>query len=231
LKKFSNTNTKNKRLMFLRRYGYGVPNLSVALWSAVDSLTLVTQSEISPYIKEKDCEIHLHKLPWPTEILADLGSELVRLKVTLSYFIEPHPGNKARLKWQTYASHGLRFELKSPTEEDEHFEKRLNKHAADEEKKSPKPKDENWFLGSASQSQGSIHSDYWDGSAVELAERNLLAIYPVKGWWADVSTTKRSRYFKEASFPSKVRYSFIVSIETKDVDIYTSVLNQVTVSV
>jgi hypothetical protein len=37
--------------------------------------------------------MHLHQLPWPTEVLEDLGPTQVSMRVTLSYFIEPSPNN------------------------------------------------------------------------------------------------------------------------------------------
>jgi hypothetical protein len=38
-------------------------------------------------VKTKD--VRFHELPWPTGELETLGQQLVQMKVTLSYFIEP----------------------------------------------------------------------------------------------------------------------------------------------
>jgi len=38
--------------------------------------------------------MHLHDLPWPTEQLQALGGAQVTLRITLSYFIEPNPGER-----------------------------------------------------------------------------------------------------------------------------------------
>ena len=55
--------------------------------------------------------------------------------------------------------------------------------------------------------------------------RNKIAVYPVGGWW-------KNRKYKER-YIEKVRYSLIVSIETPEgeLDIYTPVLNQISVDV
>ncbi len=81
------------------------------------------------------------------------------------------------------------------------------------------PKDPNWLLGDF-RNKGSIHKDVWIGSAAELAERGILAIYPATGWWK--TRKKLGKYNKMA------RYSLIVSIETAstDIDLYTPIQNE-----
>jgi len=75
----------------LRVYGYGVPNLNHAIWSAKNNATLVIEDSVQPFnqdtnvdgqkrIKTKD--MRLHRLPWPKEVLEQLGGETVRLRVT-----------------------------------------------------------------------------------------------------------------------------------------------------
>ncbi len=40
-------------------------------------------------------EMQLYQLPWPIEVLQQLQPELeVKLRITLSYFIEPNPGRR-----------------------------------------------------------------------------------------------------------------------------------------
>ena len=39
-------------------------------------------------------EMRVHELPWPKEELLGLGEKEVELRVTLSYFIEPNPGER-----------------------------------------------------------------------------------------------------------------------------------------
>lgn len=69
--------------------------------------------------------------------------------------------------------------------------------------------------------KGSLHSDRWKGTAIELAERGFIGVYPVSGWWKE--NLQLERWEREA------RYSLVVSISTPatDVDIYTAVANQV----
>ena len=58
--------------------------------------------------------LRLHKLPWPQEQLRDLFGADVRLRVTLSYFVEPNPSSRGWQGRYRYASHGLRFDVKRP---------------------------------------------------------------------------------------------------------------------
>jgi hypothetical protein len=101
--------------MMLRRYGYGVPDLGRASWSASNALTLIAQDEVIPFEagssggRTKD--MNLHALPWPRAELLALGAVDVELRVTLSYFIEANP---ARRGWTDTATrptdYGLPFE-------------------------------------------------------------------------------------------------------------------------
>ena len=123
---------KRARAKLVRRYGFGVAHLGRALRSANDALTLIAQATIRPFSEGKMREMHLHELPWPKDVLEELGPTPVRLRVTLSYFIEPDPGRRGWQKRHRYASHGLRFDLKAPTETVDEFRKRLNQRALDE---------------------------------------------------------------------------------------------------
>ncbi len=142
--------------------------------------------------------------------------------VTLSYFIEPNPSRRGWRKKHRYQSHGLRFAIKGPAETDDDFHKRLNNQALDPEEEKPEaPEDPGWFLGTRTRDRGSIHSDIWSGLAADLAEREVIAIYPVSGWWKDQPSRDRSEH--------GARYALIVSIETpvENVDIWTPVAQQV----
>jgi hypothetical protein len=218
---------KRARARLVRRYGFGVPNADRALRSANDALTLIVEGTIHPFRDGKMREMHFFELPWPTDILQSLGETPVRLRVTLSYFIEPNP---ARVGWKRrhrYASHGLRFEVKTPTESLSEFRKRLNQRALDQDDERPSPAGDSadWYLGEQARNHGSIHSDILQGFAADLAERGVVGVYPVSGWWKD--QPKRDRSEKGA------RYSLIVSIETPgvDTDIWTPVANQVNVPI
>jgi hypothetical protein len=112
--------SKSDYRQLLRICGYGVPNLTKALACASNSLTLVSETEIQPYTKKEgrsDCstkEMHLHRLPWPREVLLSLGEAPITMRITLSYFIEPGPGQVGWKDKYRYASFGLRFDLNSP---------------------------------------------------------------------------------------------------------------------
>jgi hypothetical protein len=221
----SGASTKTARARLVRRYGFGVPRVDRALRSARDALTLVAQATIEPFRAGKMREMNVHELPWPKEVLASLGQNPVRLRVTLSYFIEPNPGRRGWKKRHRYASHGLRFAVKSATETIDEFRKRLNRVALDEEEDRPTtPGDDHWFLGENARSKGSIHSDVWEWTAADLAERAVIAVFPVSGWWKDQPSRDRSAH--------GVRYALVVSIETaaEGVDIWTPVAQQVGVT-
>jgi hypothetical protein len=214
----------------IRHCGFGVPNLERALWSVSNSLTLIIQNKLQPFIKEakgepKMCEMDLHSLPWPKEALVNLGETEVQMRVTLSYFIEPSPGIVERGAGgrYRYESHGLRFDVKRPEENRDDFRSRINKRVRDEEEgSSGGGSDLNWRLGTKLRHLGSLHSDTWTGTAVALAERGILAVYPVAGWWKN--RKKLERYNKKA------RYALVVSIRTPetDVDLYNIVENLIT---
>ena len=83
-------------MILLRSCGYGIPNLNRAIQCFNNSVNMIVQGELQPYIKERSSprmnEMHIHTFPWPKAVLLDLGETKVKLKVTLSYYIEPSPG-------------------------------------------------------------------------------------------------------------------------------------------
>lgn len=202
----------------LRCFGYGVPQLERAVWSGSDALTLVVQDELQPFAGDKSNEMHMHALPWPRDVLASLGEVQVELRVTLSYFIEPHPASRGWKKRHRYASHGLRFAVQKPIESVKKFSKRVNGAARDEDEPKPDAGDpDGWLLKSDLRGKGSLHHDRWQGTAADLATRQHIAVYPVIGWWRERKALGRS--------DSKARYALVVSIRTpvSDTDIYTAV--------
>ncbi len=212
----------------LRIYGYGVPKLERALYSARNSLTLIVQDSIQPFFKDQDGtikpnEMKLHALPWPREVLAELGETIVEMKVTLSYFIEPKPERNQTKQPSGYRSHGLRFDAKAPTETSDQFRQRINKAAREEASVLTSSDADKWLIGPKLRNRGSLHSDSWRGTAVELAEKGHVAVYPVVGWWKELR--RKEKYNRTA------QYSLIVTIKTPDVevDLYTPVSNLVLV--
>lgn len=220
---FLKGNKKSDYRELLRTCGYGVPSLKRAIETVNNRVTLIIQSELQPFdkidgsIKTKD--MHLHELPWPKEVLREMFDEEVRLKVTLSYFVEPGPGEKGWRDKYRYASATLRFDLNGSNSKED-FVKRINQAAGEDDYESIES-NINWLLGPDNRIVGSIHSDTWIGDAVDLAESNYIGIYPVIGWW-------RTRPHLE-KWGKKIRYSLVVSLSTPttDVDLLTPIKQEI----
>ncbi len=211
----------------LRCCGFGVPNLEAALWSASNALTLLIQDSLQPFQGDSMKDMHIQSLPWPKDALESLGATKVELRVTLSYFIEPNPGQRGWVRKFRYMSHGLRFDVKTAEESIDEFRQRLNRAAwAEEQTQTPTPGDTGgWLLGPTLRHRGSIHSDRWEGTAADLAARGHIGIYPVIGWWRERRHLGRS--------DRGARYALVVTLKTPSttVDIYTPVATQVPVPV
>jgi hypothetical protein len=222
-------NRKADVRQLLRTCGFGVPNLQDAMWSARHALTLIVQDEMQPFTTGNDGtirtrDIHYHALPWPVEALnaLPLGTP-VEMRVTLSYFIQPNPGQRGWTGRFSYASHGLRFRVKAPGgESPEQFEQRINQASRDVEYERTGVSDNDfWVVGSDTRELGSLHSDIWRGTSSQLADCGYLAVYPVSGWWRTRKALDR--------WHSRARYALVVSIRTPEemVDIYTPVATTV----
>lgn len=206
----------------LRRFGYGVPDLERARASATNDLALVAQNTLRPFRREQGGirfnEAHVYDLPWPREILEELGNLRIRLKITLSYFVEPNPSFASAIDPARYQSFGLRFDLKRSRETAANFRRRNNAEGRLEN--DPRPANEannGWVFGERAISAGSLHVDIWEGEAVELASRNLLYVHPISGWWRERSALSR--------FNSEARYALVISLETPgaEIDLYTPI--------
>ncbi|AAZ97646.1 conserved hypothetical protein [Thiobacillus denitrificans ATCC 25259] len=227
-----NLQVKGNVRQLLRTCGFGVPQLDDALWSAKHALTLIVQDEMQPFTTGENStirarDIHYHALPWPAEALRalPLGTQ-VEMRVTLSYFIQPNPGQRGWSGKFSYASHGLRFRVKAPGESHEAFEQRINQAARDEEYERTGVSDSDfWVVGSDTRELGSLHSDLWQGTSEQLADCGYLAIYPVTGWWRTRKALNR--------WHSRARYALVVSIRTPEelVDIYTPVAAEIGIAV
>lgn len=212
----------DKRLL-LRRYGYGVPDLGRALRSLTSDVTLVLEGELQPFVLDgstvKTRDMVMHELPWPQGALEQLGATDVEMRVTLSYFIEPNPGERGWTKRHRYSSHGLRFDVKRAEENVDQFMRRVNRAARDEEDEARGAGaggDDGWAIGPRLRDRGSIHSDIWQGSAADLASRHGIAVYPVGGWWREKKDLERT--------DRSVRYALIVTVRaTVDVDLYAEI--------
>lgn len=227
-------------LRLLKIVGYGIPNLEKAISCKSNYLTFISEQIIKPYKLEnndiKTNEIHYYEFPWPKEILESLGDANVTLRVTLSYFIEPNPSERAYTTKYAYQSTALKFSLINPGEDFDNFKIRTNKINQDDLKENlgvekldsgeydKTTGSSRWALGADTVFKGSIHSNYWRGSAAEIASCNKLAIFPLaSGWWKQLK--------KQNKADSQLKYSLIVSIETPEnlIDIYTPIATQVAI--
>lgn len=215
-----NASGLNERSGLRRKFGYGKPDLPRALASASNDLALFSQAYIQPFdrpgISRRDPNqrvggitygnAHYYDLPWPTQVLEQLENCQVKLRITLSYFVEPYPLNGSMLDPARYRSFGLRFDLKRRRETEREFQGRFNSEMGD--RAGGGEADTGWDFGPRSISAGSLHCDTWTGTAVELASRDQLAIYPVMGWWRDRPSQER--------YLDKARYALVVTLEAPE---------------
>jgi hypothetical protein len=209
--------------------GYGIPRLDRAIECAGNSVNLIIQDELTPYecVKKNGRktygmrDMHLHHLPWPGDVLRELGDAQARMRVTLSFYIEPSPGMRGWKDRYRYASHGLRFDVNNPGETAEDFARRINVNMRGEDEGRSVSGSKGWFLGQKNRNVGSVISDFKDGTALDFSDIEHVAVFPVIGWW-------RERHSEER-FNSKARYSLIVSIETptSDVDLYNVITQKI----
>lgn len=207
--------TKQDRCLLLRRFGHGVPSFERAAASAQNHLALISQATLQPYRRSSKGmnECHFYSLPWPRGALEALGEQDVKLKITLSYFVEPNPGSSAVFDPFRYQSFGLRFDLKRRDESTSNFAKRVNKKIwEDEADKPPKTVDaDHWRFGANAMSAGSLHCDEWTGPAINLLNRQFICIRPVGGWWNNrASAQVRGQ---------EARYALILSLKAADSEI------------
>ncbi len=211
--------SKAAKQMVLREMGYGVPDIARAIASARNDISLIAQAELQPYALGADGrtpvfnEMHFYKLPWPKQVLEALENTSVMMKVTLSYFIEPNLTGRAATRPDTYRSHGLRFAMKKRSEPDAKFRSRITAAQAKDGTETEQEADF-WLLGSKAIQAGSLHCDVWRGHAVDLAGHDVLAVYPVGGWWKAHAGQNRAT--------DTARYALVVSLSAPDqeVDLY-----------
>lgn len=219
--------TKGPRRDLLRACGWGVPNIDYALGSLDNRVNLVIQGEIQPFKDDGTCnEMRVHELPWPKEELLRLGEKQVELRVTLSYFIEPNPGERGWASKFQYQSCGLRFQVIGKHQSHDEFLGFVSKKMRDGETDYARGSaSSEWYLGQDNRDVGSIHSDYKRMSAAELCDARYVAVYPVGGWWKMLkSLGKRTE---------KLRYSLVVSIDSEEVeaDLYNEIITKIKIPV
>lgn len=170
--------------------------------------------------------MNLHNIPWPKQELENLGATSVQMRVTLSYFIEPNPSARGMTSKYHYSSHRLRFDVRRPQESLQDFLGRINAAAAQENREeNSNPKDPQWLLGDKIRNKGSLHQDVWKGTAIDLANREHLVVYPANGWWRTRPKLER--------FSLPACYSLIISIHAPEteIDLYNAVSQQITTNI
>lgn len=152
--------------------GYGVPNEQKAVMSDESHVTFIAEQEIHPFDgNSKKCRfdnMHILELPWPKDLLENMGEVEVKMKVTLSFYIQPAPGAKTRLNKYAYPSSLLRFDVKTAEESYEQFEKRISHVFQDGVDKSLNDTGR-WQIGIQRRNRGSVISDSFVDSAVKIA--------------------------------------------------------------
>ncbi len=195
--------------------GYGVPDERAAVYSNETCATYIFENQLIPYTKGNSgnvhANMHYYDLPWPKELLEDMGDEDVRIRITLSYYVKPSPGYAGRTDKYRYPSATLHFDLKTATETQEEFLRRKNKH---EGEKTTQNNSGRWSIKQQRRERGTVQSDWIECAAADLAEMDKIAVYPGAGWWKER---------KLDNVDNAVPYSLIVSIETKKTDIYNAV--------
>ncbi|REC59479.1 hypothetical protein DRF65_25700 [Chryseobacterium pennae] len=154
-----------------------------------------------------------------------MGEIPVTFNVTLSYFIEPGAGEVGWKDKYRYGSYGLRFDVNNIGEEEE-FKKRFNKAAREEDEEiNTNAGAGRWVVGKDNRSNGSVHSDFWKGTAADLSTCHYIAVYPVVGWW------RERKHLGKVETPT--RYTLIISLDTPDqeIELYTTVKNPVEIPI
>lgn len=124
------------------------------MYSARNSVNLVVEDEIQPFKKKGSSvtinEMSLHEIPWPKDVLISLGEIPAKMSVTLSYFIDPSPGEIGWEDKYRYSGCRLYFDVNDINKDKERFLSRINKKMRDEEYNKTKTVGDTsgrWFLG------------------------------------------------------------------------------------
>lgn len=195
--------------------GYGVPDENAAVYSNEKCATYIFENQLEPYTQGDSGNIygkmHYYDLPWPKELLEDMGDEYVRIRITLSYYVKPSPGYAGRTSKYRYPSATLHFDLKTATETEEEFLCRRNRQ---EGEKTTQNDATRWNVKQQKRERGTVQSDWIECTAADLAEMDKIVVFPGQGWCKER---------KLDNVDNSVPYSLIVSIETKETDIYNAV--------
>lgn len=215
----------------LRTYGWGVPSELSLLNSHVSDVTMVVQDQLKPFDGQpnpKLGEVKFYKLPWTKDIIEQLGSNHVELRVTLSYFVEPNPGKRGANHHSTYPSHGLQFLIKSGTQSSNEFHQDIVDSVSNDVEESGAQMfsaGPGWLAGPAHRDRGSLRSDLWRGAAYKLLDVDEIAVVPLTGWW------KLNRRIERCAL--SVPYSLMITLRTlgNEIDIYSNISNSLGLAV
>jgi hypothetical protein len=129
------------------------------------------------------------------------------MRVTLSYFAEPHPMAVNFDSLRDYCSHGLKFDFKDADDLRSVAIARVNSKARQGSFQIPQRRSAgHWLLGERERSRGTLRQDEWRGRGRDLAQMDGISVYPQYGWWQSFKT--------DLSPQDTVRFSLIVSIES-----------------
>lgn len=195
--------------------GYGVPNENAAIYSNEQRATFIFENTLIPYKQNENrnnyYQLHFYDLPWPKQLLEEMGEEDVKMRITLSYYVKPSPGYAGRTSKYRYPSATLHFDLKTATETTEEFLRRKNQN---EGERTTKNNSSRWAVKQQRRERGTVQSDWIECTATDLAELDKIVVYPGQGWWKER---------KLDNVDNAVPYSLIVSIETGETEIYNAV--------
>lgn len=218
-----NLSTENGELnkyLLLHTCGYGVPNPNKAKLSSDSYVTFIAEDDIQPLTLSENASVpnfsklNIYKLPWPDTILQEMKDINVKLKITLSYYIDPCPGAKGRLTKYSYQSIRLYFDVNQPEETYGMFKRRVSRLGEED----PIDNDTTrWYIGIQRRNQGSIISDSIEKTASEMAACKYISIYPSGGWYK----------YRKSKVDAVIKYALIVSLETPEQDIYTEIAQKV----
>jgi len=208
--------TKNGNLnkgVLLHSCGYGVPDEKKAIASSDNRVTFIAEDRLTPFVLGKKGnnlkfgQMNLYHMPWPKRVLEGLADEMVRLKITLSYYIKPSPGVRSRLNKYTFQSIRLKFDVKGQNESDRDFKNRIKKITEEGEDNVRDPELRNrWAIGITNRNQGSIISDSFTLNGAGMAKCDVIAIYPSGGWFKN----------RLENLDLEIPYSLVVTLETSD---------------
>ena len=130
-----------------------------------------------------------HSLPWPKEVLQKLGEMENYDACQLVILHRTEPGDAEAGTLSTVISHtAFASTCDDRSKRWINFNNALPGTCGKTEKKRPgKPVKENrkWLLGEKLRTRGSIHCDWWRGTAADLAASEYIAVFPVTGWWRE----------------------------------------------